>query len=39
VLVDGKEWAARLDGESIPAPGTKVVVTKVGGAQLLVRAL
>ena len=39
VLVDGKEWAARLDGESNPAPGAKIVVTAVGGAQLKVRAV
>ena len=37
VLVDGKEWAARLEGESNPAPGSKIVVTDVGGAQLKVR--
>ena len=37
VLVDGKEWAARLDGESNPGPGAKIIVTHVGGAQLMVR--
>jgi inner membrane protein len=38
VLVDGKEWAAVLDGAAMPAPGAKVIVTAVGGAQLRVRA-
>ena len=38
VLVDGKEWAAKLDeGVSLPR-GSKIIVTGVGGAQLQVRA-
>jgi membrane protein implicated in regulation of membrane protease activity len=38
VLVDGKEWAAKLDGGATLASGAKVIVTAVGGAQLHVRA-
>ena len=38
VLVDGKEWAAMLDGGGALPRGSKVVVTGVGGAQLRVRA-
>lgn len=37
VLVDGKEWAAKLDGGATLASGAKVIVTNVGGAQLHVR--
>lgn len=38
VLVDGKEWAAKLDGGETLPRGSKVTVTGVGGAQLQVRA-
>ncbi|MHB8530842.1 MAG: NfeD family protein [Caulobacteraceae bacterium] len=38
VLVDGKEWAAELDGDGPIAAGDKVEVTGVvGGARLKVR--
>jgi len=39
VLVDGKEWAAVLDGAATLGAGAKVIVTQVGGAQLRVRGL
>jgi membrane protein implicated in regulation of membrane protease activity len=38
VLVDGKEWAAELDGGGTLASGAKVIVTDVGGARLRVKA-
>ena len=39
VFVDGKEWAADLDGGEAVAPGGRVhVVALVGGARLKVRA-
>jgi membrane protein implicated in regulation of membrane protease activity len=38
VFVDGKEWAAELEGGGPLAAGAKVVVIDVGGAQLKVRA-
>ncbi len=39
VFVDGKEWAAELDGESSLAAGDKVEVTAIlSGAKLKVRA-
>jgi membrane protein implicated in regulation of membrane protease activity len=39
VFVDGKEWAAELDGEGDLAAKAKVVVTEIlGGARLKVRA-
>jgi len=37
VLVDGKEWAAHLDGGAALAAGTKIIVMAVGGAKLRVR--
>ena len=38
VFVDGKEWAAELDGDGPLAPGGRVVVVAlVGGARLKVR--
>jgi membrane protein implicated in regulation of membrane protease activity len=39
VLVDGKEWAAELEGGGALGRGAKIVVTAVGGAQLTVRAV
>ncbi|CAN5326824.1 NfeD family protein [soil metagenome] len=40
VFVDGKEWAAELEGGGQPAPGARVRVTAVlGGARLQVIAL
>ena len=38
VFVDGKEWAAELDGGGALSAGAKVVVIDVGGARLKVRA-
>jgi membrane protein implicated in regulation of membrane protease activity len=39
VFVDGKEWAAELDGDGDLAAKAKVVVTEIlGGARLKVRA-
>ena len=38
VFVDGKEWAAELEGSSSLTSGTKVVVVGVKGACLTVRA-
>jgi inner membrane protein len=38
VFVDGKEWAAKLEGGSALASGAKVTVVGVGGARLTVRA-
>ncbi len=38
VFVDGKEWAAELEGEAVPAAGARVEVTGVLGARLKVRA-
>ncbi|HWA63812.1 MAG TPA: NfeD family protein [Caulobacteraceae bacterium] len=39
VFVDGKEWAAELDGDGALAGGARVEVTEVlGGARLKVRA-
>lgn len=37
VFVDGKEWAAQLEGESALASGMKVIVTGVKGACLTVK--
>lgn len=37
VLVDGKEWAADLEGGGALASGARVVVTGVGGSRLTVR--
>jgi membrane protein implicated in regulation of membrane protease activity len=37
VFVDGKEWAAELDGASALASGMKIVVVAVHGARLTVR--
>jgi membrane protein implicated in regulation of membrane protease activity len=37
VFVDGKEWAAELDGAGALAAGMKVVVVTVHGARLTVR--
>jgi inner membrane protein len=37
VFVDGKEWAADLEGGAALASGAKVLVTKVSGARLTVR--
>ncbi|MBA2589693.1 MAG: NfeD family protein [Alphaproteobacteria bacterium] len=37
VFVDGKEWAADLEGGSSLASGAKVLVTQVSGARLTVR--
>lgn len=37
VFVDGKEWAAELEGGGALASGAKVVVTGVGGSRLTVR--
>jgi membrane protein implicated in regulation of membrane protease activity len=37
VFVDGKEWAAELEGGGALASGAKVVVTGVGGSRLVVR--
>ncbi len=39
VIVDGKEWAADLDGGSVLRRGAKIVVTGVGGSRLKVRPL
>jgi membrane protein implicated in regulation of membrane protease activity len=39
VLVDGKEWAAALEGGGALSRGAKIVVTDVGGARLTVRAV
>jgi hypothetical protein len=39
VFVDGKEWAAKLEGGAVPVCGAKVTVVGVGGAHLTVRAL
>jgi len=39
VLVDGKEWAAALEGGGALSRGAKIVVTSVGGSQLTVRAV
>ncbi|MFO1248867.1 MAG: NfeD family protein [Alphaproteobacteria bacterium] len=38
VFVDGKEWAADLEGGSALASGSRVLVTGVSGARLTVRA-
>jgi membrane protein implicated in regulation of membrane protease activity len=39
VFVEGKEWAAELDGADAPRPGGRVQVTAIlGGATLKVRA-
>jgi len=38
VFVDGKEWAAELEGAGSLASGMKVVVVSVKGACLTVRA-
>jgi hypothetical protein len=38
VFIDGKEWAAELDGEVVPPAGAKVEVVSVAGARLKVRA-
>ncbi len=38
VFVDGKEWAAKLEGGSVLASGAKVTVVGVGGSRLTVRA-
>jgi membrane protein implicated in regulation of membrane protease activity len=38
VFVDGKEWAAELQGAAVLARGVKIVVTGVEGARLTVRA-
>ncbi|HXA40767.1 MAG TPA: NfeD family protein [Phenylobacterium sp.] len=38
VFVDGKEWAAELEGGETLAAGARVEVTGVAGAQLRVRA-
>lgn len=37
VFVDGKEWAAELEGGGALASGAKVVVIGVGGSRLTVR--
>lgn len=37
VFVDGKEWAAELEGGGALASGAKVVVVGVGGSRLTVR--
>ena len=37
VFVDGKEWAAQLEGGASLASGDKVIVVAVGGARLTVR--
>jgi membrane protein implicated in regulation of membrane protease activity len=37
VFVDGKEWAAELEGGGVLASGAKVVVIGVGGSRLTVR--
>ena len=37
VFVDGKEWAAELEGASALASGVKIVVTGVHGARLTVK--
>lgn len=37
VFVDGKEWAAELEGGGALASGARVVVTGVGGSRLMVR--
>ena len=39
VFIDGKEWAADLDGDAALAPGAPVEVTGVSGAHLRVRAV
>jgi membrane protein implicated in regulation of membrane protease activity len=38
VFVDGKEWAAELDGATALAAGAKVTVIHVSGSRLTVRA-
>ena len=38
VFVDGKEWAADLEVGAALASGSRVLVTRVGGARLTVRA-
>jgi len=38
-LVDGKDWAAEVEGDGVLAPGTRVAVVRVGGARLTVRPL
>lgn len=37
VFVDGKEWAADLEGGAALASGARVLVTRVSGARLTVR--
>lgn len=37
VFIDGKEWAAELDGDAALAAGTAVEVTGVSGSRLRVR--
>jgi membrane protein implicated in regulation of membrane protease activity len=37
VFIDGKEWAALVDGDAAPAAGAQVLVTGVAGARLKVR--
>ena len=37
VFVDGKEWAAELEGASALSSGMKIVVVSVSGARLTVR--
>jgi inner membrane protein len=37
VFVDGKEWAAELDGAASLAAGARIVVVNVDGARLTVR--
>ena len=37
VFIDGKEWAAELDGDAALAPGARVEVTGIAGARLKVR--
>jgi membrane protein implicated in regulation of membrane protease activity len=37
VFVDGKEWAADLEGGAVLASGSRVLVTRVSGARLTVR--
>jgi membrane protein implicated in regulation of membrane protease activity len=37
VFIDGKEWAALVEGEVAPAAGSQVVVTGITGARLKVR--
>lgn len=40
VFIDGKEWAAELEGEAATGPGTPVVVTGISGSsRLRVRAV